>query len=93
MAAVAFYFGCWERPGHYLHDVDGRLMHRLPADCPWNIGLMDGGLLQNGKREDRPDGRVWWTVGGADLEAGFWHAFYWWTGPLIDVVPATRAST
>lgn len=49
----------------------------MPAGFPWTLGLLDGGLLRNGKREDIPDGRVYWTCGGTSLDE-LWYAFYWW---------------
>ena len=71
----ALYFGCWDEPGHYLHTPNGRRwVEREFPDLPWGVGLMDGGLLKNGKRADRPDGRVFWTCGGL----AFWYAFFWW---------------
>lgn len=72
----AFYFGCWDRAGRYLHDINGRTVWEsdFPAGFPWNIGHLDTGLLKNGKHEDVPDGRVWWTCGGTPL----WLAFFWW---------------
>lgn len=73
----AFYFGCWERSGHYLHDRAGRHIwdDKAPRDFPaeW-LKLMDGRLLQNGKIQDVPTGRVYWTCGGL----AFWYAFFWW---------------
>lgn len=72
---LALYFGCWDQPGHYLHHPDGRrIWDASYFQLPWKDGLMDGGLLKNGKRVDVPDGRVWWTCGGLT----FWYAFYWW---------------
>ena len=77
LGKLALYFGCWERAGHFLHDVNG--LHtwdgKRPADLPWDESLMDAGLLRNGKVPDDPDGRVFWTCGGAKT---FWYAFYWW---------------
>lgn len=72
----ALYFGCWDRAGHYLHLPNGQKVHpgRDFSDLPWGEGLMDTGLLKNGKRPDRCDGRVWWTCGGRAL----WYAFFWW---------------
>jgi hypothetical protein len=72
---TALYFGCWDRSGHYLHDQAGRTMWDCPAWCCWDLGLMDGGLLKNGRHPDIPDGRVWWTCGGRDDLA---YAFFWW---------------
>lgn len=72
----ALYFGCWERPGHYLHAPGGRTV-RKERDCPdlyWSDGLMDCGLLTNGKHPDVCDGRVFWICGGLS----FWYAFFWW---------------
>jgi hypothetical protein len=73
---LALYFGCWDQPGHFLRQPNGRTLWDKTAtlQIPWNDGLMDGGLLKNGKRADVPDGRVWWTCGGLT----FWYAFYWW---------------
>lgn len=76
MGKVALYFGCWNRAGHFLHDVHGRTIDEGYDDLPWGDGLMDTGLLKNGKVPDSPDGRVFWTCGfGAKA---FWYAFYWW---------------
>jgi hypothetical protein len=77
LGKLALYFGCWDGPGHFLRDADGRNTERrrAPEDLPWTIELMDAGLLRNGKHLDVPDGRVWWTCGGAKA---FWYAFYWW---------------
>lgn len=78
LGKLALYFGCWDAPGHYLHDRSGRhLWNKLPSDFPsssW-MPLMDGGLLKNGRIEDVPTGHVYWTCGGAKA---FWYAFYWW---------------
>jgi hypothetical protein len=72
----ALYFGCWNSPGHYLHDVRGRHLYSdRPKDLPWDESIMDGTLLNNGKIADIPDGKVYWTCGGSDA---FWYAFYWW---------------
>ncbi len=77
LGKMAFYFGCWREAGHYLHDARGRRMHgnMAEADLPWNEEIMDGGFLNNRKVRDIPDGRVYWTCGGAKV---FWYAFYWW---------------
>jgi hypothetical protein len=75
LGKVALYFGCWNQPGHFLHDIHGRTVYDGYDDMPWGEGLMDSGLLKNGKILDIPDGRVFWTVGGAKA---FWYAFYWW---------------
>lgn len=87
----AFYFGCWDRVGHYLHDHKGRSVNEfsnagdsvwktygqaLPdITIPWNTGHMDSGLLTNGKHRDVVDGKVFWTCGGRD---DLWYAFVWW---------------
>jgi hypothetical protein len=80
---AAFYFGSWGEGGHLLHDSAGHTLWRPPQGVPhlhWtDDGLMDGGLLANGRRADVVDGRVFWTVGGPrDLWPRLWHAFYWW---------------
>lgn len=71
----ALYFGCRgaNEPGHYLQEGE-RTIWDPPPDLPWHLGLLDGGLLKNGKRRDVPDGRVWWTCGGTPL----WLVFIWW---------------
>jgi hypothetical protein len=74
---LALYFGCLHDVGHYLHVCGkGKTLdpqRDLPS-IPWSIGLMDGGLLRNGKRADVYDGKVYWTCGGL----AFWYAFFWW---------------
>ena len=73
LGKMALYFGCWNSAGHYLFNVSGKSVDR-PSDCPWSDGLMDTGLLLNGKIPDVPTGKVYWTAGGL----AFWYAFYWW---------------
>jgi hypothetical protein len=73
----ALYFGCWDRPGHYLHRPGGYTVRDARTDypgLPWTSSLMDCGLLKNGKRPDVCDGKVFWTCGGL----AFWYAFFWW---------------
>lgn len=74
---MALYFGCWNSAGHYLHDTSGRHIYgdKRPVGLHWDDGLMDGGLLHNGKMPDVVTGKVYWTCGGKDA---FWYAFYWW---------------
>lgn len=77
LGKLALYFGCWGRPGHYLHRPKGLTLwspSRDLPDLPWSEGLIDAGLLRNGKRPDVYDGKVYWTCGGR----AFWYAFYWW---------------
>jgi hypothetical protein len=77
LGKMALYFGCWDRPGHYLHRTDGAKLY-VPENVsglPWSMPLMDTGLLDNGKHPDIYDGKVFWTVGG---KAAFWYAFFWW---------------
>lgn len=87
---LALYFGCVDRQGHYLHHPDGRSdtdPRRLHPGFPWRIGLLDSGLLRNGRVSDDPDGRVWWTCArGAPL----WFAFHWWDRSL-DRRPASNS--
>lgn len=74
---LALYFGCMDRPGHYLHDSSGRTVRdeqQKDKGFPWSLALMDGGLLKNGKRPDIYDGKVYWTAGGLS----FWYSFFWW---------------
>lgn len=71
----ALYFGCFNSIGHFLREMDGSHAKREAYDLPWGLGLMDAGLLKNGKRPDVVDGKVFWTCGGA---RSFWYAFYWW---------------
>ncbi len=78
LGKMALYFGCWRDAGHFLHSTNGsgRLNpEHFASDIPWDIGLMDSGLLKNGKIPDIPNGKVYWTCGGKDA---FWYAFYWW---------------
>ncbi len=71
----ALYFGCIDRPGHYLFDENRRhLWSRYPEGFPWNDSHMDTGLLKNGGHPDVCDGKVFWTCGGDPL----WYAFVWW---------------
>lgn len=77
LGKLALYFGCWDRPGHYLHRPNGEALHdaqRALPGFPWTAALMDTGLLDNGGRPDVYDGKVFWTCGGSP----FWYAFYWW---------------
>lgn len=39
--ADVYFFGCWNRPGHFLYDVSGRMVHsqRLPAEL--QMGKLD----------------------------------------------------
>ena len=71
----ALYFGCWDRVGHFLHDENGRSVwaDREPG-LPWTLALMDAGLLNNGRRPDVYDGKVFWTCGGLALR----YAYFWW---------------
>lgn len=74
---IALYFGCWREVGHYLHRENGSKIWEPKRDLPgfpWSSALLDSGLLKNGKRPDRYDGKVFWTCGGHP----FWYAFYWW---------------
>lgn len=77
MTREAFYFGYVSQSGgHFLRRPDMRVIYE-PADVPtfpWSIGLLDTGLLKNGKRPDVIDGKVFWTLGGRPL----WFAFFWW---------------
>jgi hypothetical protein len=73
----ALYFGCQgaNNPGHYLQEGP-KIIWDVPVECGWwHLGLMDGGLLKNGKHCDIEDGRVWWTCGGRE---DLWYAFFWW---------------
>ena len=74
---LALYFGCWDRPGHFLHRPGGQTLWSPTRDVPgfpWTEALLDGGLLQNGRRPDIYDGSVFSTCGGLS----FWWAFFWW---------------
>lgn len=71
----ALYFG-YGSGGHFLRGLDRDSLDP-PRDCPgfpWEIDLLDSGLLENRKVKDNPDGRVHWTAGGTPL----WLAFFWW---------------
>lgn len=73
----ALYFGCRgaNEAGHYLQEGHKTLWNIIPPECPWDLKLMDSGLLKNGRRPDVEDGKVWWTCGG---RADLWYAFFWW---------------
>jgi len=45
--ANGFYFGCWDAPGHYLHNRNGATLswHSIPEDFPVFVSILDGGLL------------------------------------------------
>jgi hypothetical protein len=75
LGKAALYFGCWDQPGHFLHDPEGGHVWHPPSDFPWTERHMDSGLLANGEIKDDPTGRVYWTCGG---DKAFWYAFYWW---------------
>lgn len=74
---AAYYFGPRRRAGHYLwtEDHNSTLEPRqVDRAFPWDIGLLDGGLLKNRGVPDAPDGRVHVVCGGRPL----WFAFVWW---------------
>ena len=76
MNKLALYFG-YGSGGHFLRGLRNDSLDPQD-DCPgfpWTIGLLDTGLLKNGKVPDEPDGRVFWTCGKGDP---LWFAFYWW---------------
>lgn len=76
--ALALYFGDRRDSGHFLHNLAGRTTldpDKWYAEFPWSITLLDTGLLKNGRVPDCPNGRVYWTCGGA---AALWYAFTWW---------------
>lgn len=76
MEREALYFG-YDGHGHYLHNADlsSVYLDKMPVRPPWSIGLMDTGLLTNGKHPDVIDGKVFWTLGGKPV---LWFAFFWW---------------
>jgi hypothetical protein len=43
----AYYFGCWDGPGHYLRDTHGRMMREstIPTDFPCPPNCFDGCFL------------------------------------------------
>lgn len=75
MEPVAYYFGCpsFGSAGHFLHDMQYRHVDERTVGLPWHIGLLDTGLLDNGKHRDVVDGKVFWTCAKQD-----WFAFFWW---------------
>lgn len=75
VAKRAFYFGCRDVYGHYLHEGTRTIWDVPPEIHWWHLGLMDGGLLKNGRHRDVYDGKVFWTCGGKD---SLWYAFVWW---------------
>jgi len=60
-----------------LHDIKGLRYWDEKAfqGFPWSMSHMDTGLLRNGKRADKYDGKVFWTCGGKNE---LWFAFFWW---------------
>lgn len=60
-----YYFGCWDRVGHFLFAADGRRIHcfagvgilpcGLPKDFPVRAETLDGGLLGY---EEQVEGRT-----------------------------------
>ncbi len=77
---IALYFGCWGQSGHYLWLPNERKIYRAQRDIPgflWDEALLDTGLLKNGNHRDIVDGKVFWTLGGKNLDC-LWHAFFWW---------------
>jgi hypothetical protein len=46
MTGRAFYFGCWNRTGHYLFNPDGSFVGNAARIGPWG-NEMDGGLCPN----------------------------------------------
>lgn len=74
----ALYFGYRDGGGHYLQCTTTWRTLDDRDDIPgfpkvWH-GLLDTGLLKNGKHPDVYDGKVFWTCGGSPL----WLAFFWW---------------
>ncbi len=72
----ALYFG-YGSGGHFLRSGPYQSTlnpQREFPGFPWDITLLDGGLLKNRGVPDWPDGRVHWTCGGSPL----WLAFFWW---------------
>lgn len=77
MSKLVLYFGFGDG-GHFLRSHTHRSSLDPKEDhpgIPWDIGLMDTGLLKNMKVPDQPNGRVYWVHGG---RPDFWHAFVWW---------------
>ena len=54
-----FYFGPWDRPGHYLLNERGSSVWREERVIPWTLGQLDGGLQPHFascvKTASRPD--------------------------------------
>ncbi len=66
-----FYFGCWDRPGHFLYDTSGRCSDRqTPADFPVEYRILDGGLLPPNQPQKQGRLSVWRTNGWAIIS--FW---------------------
>jgi len=58
-----YYFGCWDRVGHYLHVPGGATVREswIPEDFPLNWKTLDGGLLP--KHQDPVSRYLWRTTG------------------------------
>ena len=70
----ALYFGCLGRNdlGHFLHDGGSSTLRPERWEVPWQVGLMDTGLLKNREIPDTPTGEV------QCIPAVGWFAFVWW---------------
>ena len=74
---IAYYWGCWDRAGHYFHNAAGKrdwYPEMIEPGLPWSKRI-DGGLLKDGGHPDVYDGRVF-----PHCAAGIaiWHGFVWW---------------
>jgi hypothetical protein len=53
MKPEMYFFGPWERAGHYLHREDGCTDYEAEKTIPWTLGQLDGGIQPHlcGKEE------------------------------------------
>lgn len=63
-----FYFGCWDRPGHFLFLPNGWQAHgsNVPKDFPCRDGALDGGFLPPNLPQNEGRASLWhvsgWTI-------------------------------
>lgn len=77
------YFGCWNEPGHYLYDRDGRRHFEPRRGVPFRYTILDAGLLP-------PDGPA--TEGVCHrAQIGGWTIISFWDRS-IDSRPGSNSS-
>jgi hypothetical protein len=82
-AANIYFFGCWDRPGHYLWKPDGSRPRYEEKETPFGYTL-DGGLLQNQKYWQNKLSVVHTIADG-------WTVISWWDNS-VDERPGSNAN-